>query len=463
MKMGKKHIIFGLQIFLISLVGTACNKQAFQQSAKPNIIYIMADDMGYGDLGSYGSVLISTPNLDKMADEGLRFTQHYAGSTVCAPSRGSLMTGMHTGQAYIKGNFAMTTEGNLPLPEATVTVAELLKEAGYKTGVIGKWGLGGPGSEGGPNSQGFDNSYCYLDQRNAHEYYPPYLWENEQKVILDNQGAQNEYSHHLFTEKALKFIEDQGSKPFFLYLAYTIPHGKYQIPDDAPYSEEPWTQRQKNYAAMVTLMDKDIGTIMELLKTTGIDGNTVVFFTSDNGGVPSMSDFFSSNGISRGYKGDLYEGGIRAPLIVRWPDKISQGQVSDHISAFWDFLPTACDLADIKAPLNISGISYLPELLGSKQEVHEYLYWEYFKYHFGWQPGDEGPRNHFESQAIRMGNWKGVRTGVDQDPEGTLQLFDLENDPGEQHDKAAAHPDIVEMLNQKMSEVRRDTEFFTSN
>lgn len=459
-----KHLIlYGMSVLLFITAGQACKKQSIQASGKPNIIYIMADDMGYADLGSYGSVMIRTPNLDKMADEGIRFTQHYAGSTVCAPSRGSLMTGMHTGQAYIKGNFAMTTEGNLPIPDTTVTVAELLKEAGYMTGFIGKWGLGGPGSVGGPNSQGFDYSYGYLDQRNAHEYYPPYLWENEQKVVLSNQNAQNDYSHQLFTEKALKFIEDQDSNPFYLYLAYTIPHGKYQIPDDAPYSNEPWSQKQLNYAAMVTLMDKDIGTIMELLKTLGIDDNTVVFFTSDNGGVPSMSDFFSSNGSSRGYKGDLYEGGIRAPLIVRWPDKISQGQVSDHISAFWDFLPTACDLAEINPPLNINGISYLPELLGNEQAVHEYLYWEYFKYHFGWQPGDEGPRNHFESQAIRMGKWKGVRTGVYQDPEVPLQLFDLENDPNEQHDMAGVHPDIVEMLEGRMSEARRDSEFFPSN
>jgi len=459
-----KHLIlYGMSVLLFLTAGQACNKQSIQASDKPNIIFIMADDMGYGDLGSYGGTLIRTPNLDKMADEGIRFTQHYAGSTVCAPSRGSLMTGMHTGQAYIKGNFAMTTEGNLPIPDSTVTVAELLKKAGYMTGVIGKWGLGGPASVGGPNQQGFDYSFCYLDQRNAHEYYPPYLWENEKKVILDNQDAQNDYSHHFFTEKALEFIEDHVSNPFYLYLAYTIPHGKYQIPDDAPYTEEPWTQNQRNYAAMVTLMDKDIGRIMELLKTTGIDGNTVVFFTSDNGGVPSMSDFFSSNGTSRGYKGDLYEGGIRAPLIVRWPHKIGQGQVSDHISAFWDFLPTACDLAEIDPPLNINGISYLPELLGNEQVAHEYLYWEYFKYHFGWQPGDEGPRNHFESHAIRMDKWKGVRTGVDQDPQGPLQLFDLENDPGEQHDLAGAYPEIVDMLNQRMWEVRVDSEFFTHN
>jgi arylsulfatase A-like enzyme len=239
----------------------------------------------------------------------------------------------------------MQTEGNLPLPDTTVTVAELLKQAGYRTAVIGKWGLGGPGSSGGPNSQGFEYSYCYLDQRNAHEYYPPYLWENEQKVMLDNQPDPKEYSHDLFTLKALEFIEKQGDMPVFLYLAYTIPHGKHQVPDDAPYSDRGWAQNQKNYAAMITRMDRDIGSIMDLLKLKGIDAQTIVFFTSDNGGTRQMSDFFRSNGESRGYKGDLFEGGIRVPLIVRWPGRISAGSVSSHISAFWDFLPTVCELA----------------------------------------------------------------------------------------------------------------------
>ncbi len=458
--MNRDIFLTGLWIFFISLVGTSCNKQTVQQADHPNIIYIMADDMGYADLGSYGNSMIETPNLDRMAQEGIRFTQHYAGSTVCAPSRGSLMTGMHTGQAYIKGNFAMQTEGNLPIPDTTVTVAELLKQAGYQTAVIGKWGLGGPRSVGAPNSQGFDYSYCYLDQRNAHEYYPPYLWENEQKVLLNNMGSTNDYSHDLFTEKALNFIESQGDKPFYLYLAYTIPHGKYQIPDDAPYSDRAWSQNQKNYAAMITLMDRDIGKILDLLKSKKMDQNTIVFFTSDNGGVPGMSDFFESNGASMGYKGDLYEGGIRAPLIVRWPDRINQGEVSDHLSAFWDFLPTACDLAGVEPPSGVNGISYLPELLGNQQSAHEYLYWEFFKYHYGWQPGDEGPRNHLESQALRMGFWKGVRTGINQDPQGPLQLFQLEEDPEEQNDIARLHPEIVEKLEELITNARRDSEFF---
>ena len=460
--MNRDTILARFGILAVLMAGIACNKQTLQQPEIPNIIYIMADDMGYADLGSYGSVMIQTPHLDQMAEEGIRFTQHYAGSTVCAPSRGVLMTGLHTGQAYIKGNYAMETEGNLPLPDAQVTVAEVLKTAGYKTSVIGKWGLGGPGSVGGPNNQGFDYSYCYLDQRNAHEYYPPYLWENEQKVLLDNQNAPIEYSHHLFAEKALDYIEEQSDRPFFLYLAYTIPHGKYQIPDDAPYTDMGWTQKQKTYAAMVTLMDQDIGRIFQLLKSKGIDKNTIVFFTSDNGGVRGLSDFFTSNGVSKGYKGDAYEGGIRAPLIVRWPGQIQPGQVSDHISAFWDFLPTACELAGAEPPSAINGISYLPELLGETQDRHDHLYWEYFQYHYGWKTGDPGPRNHLESQAVRMGQWKGVKANIDKNPDGTVQLFNLENDPGEANDLALAHPEIVEEIESIMTLARKDSEFFSA-
>ena len=454
--MNRNLFLTGILILLLSSV----NSGWIKQTDKPNIIYIMADDMGYGDLGCYGNDKIQTPHLDKMAQQGMRFTQHYAGSTVCAPSRGSLMTGMHTGHAYIKGNFAMQTEGNLPIPDTAVTVAEMLKKAGYHTGVVGKWGLGGPGSVGGPNNQGFDYSFCYLDQRNAHEYYPPYLWENEQKVILDNQNSPNEYSHDLFTKKALNFIKKQDDRPFFLYLPYTIPHDKYQIPSDAPYSNRDWTQKQKNYAAMITCMDKDIGKIMELLQSKGIDKNTIIFFTSDNGGVRSMSDFFKSNGKFRGYKTDLYEGGIRVPLIVRWPEKIKKGQVSDHISAFWDFLPTVCDLVNIQPPSNIDGISFLPELLGKNQPEHEYLYWEYFKYHYGWQPGDEGPRNTFDQQTVRMGKWKGIRTNIHQNPQGPVQLFNLDQDWKEEHNVAIKHPEIIKRIKKIMKTSHQDTEHF---
>lgn len=427
---------------------------------KPNIIFIMADDMGYGSPGSYGQKLIHTPNLDRMVAEGMRFTRHYSGSTVCAPSRGALMTGLHTGHAYIKGNYAMETEGNLPIPDSTITVAELLKEAGYTTAMIGKWGLGGPGSVGGPNSQGFDYSFGYLDQRNAHEYYPPYLWKNEQKYPLDNQEVPREYSHDLFTAEALSFIRASKDRPFFLYLPYTIPHGAFQIPNDAPYSNKSWSQSQKNYAAMITRLDRDVGRIIAMLKSEGLDENTIVFFTSDNGGVRGMSDFFQANGPLRGYKRDFYEGGIRVPLIVRWPGKIKQGSVSDHISAGWDFLPTACELAGVSPPEHIDGISFLPELLGKKQKSHAYLYWENFKYYYSWKPGDEGPRNGFEAQAVRLGKWKGVRHGINKDSNSPIELYDLSKDLPEKNNVADRYPDIVQRIENIMRVARHDTEFF---
>ncbi|MDX1637180.1 MAG: arylsulfatase [Balneolaceae bacterium] len=441
---------------------TGCNSVTDgSKRGQPNIIFILADDMGYADLGVYGQLRIQTPNLDTLAAEGIRFTQHYAGSTVCAPSRGVLMTGNHTGKAYIKGNFAMQTEGNLPIPDTTVTVAELLQQAGYRTGMIGKWGLGGPGSVGGPNNQGFVYSYGYLDQRNAHEYYPPYVWENEQKVFLDNQNGQNEYTHDLFTQKALQFINEDSEQPFFLYLPYTIPHGKYQVPSDAPYGSRSWNQEEKNYAAMITRMDRDVGRILDLIKENDIDEETILFFASDNGPVDNaISRFFDSNGTLRGYKTDLLEGGIRVPLIVRWPGTIQEGLVSDHVSAFWDFLPTACDLAGIDIPTETDGISYLPELLGHEQPNHDYLYWEYFKYYFGWESGDAGPRNSFAQQAVRMGKWKGLRSNIQNNPAAPVQLYNLEKDLGENTDVAAQHPDIVEQIQKIFREAHHDTEFF---
>lgn len=423
--------------------------------AKPNIIYILADDMGVHDAGCYGQQFIKTPNIDKMATEGMRFTQHYAGSTVCAPSRGTLMTGLHTGHGYVKGNFAMENEGNLPLPAETVTVAELLQSAGYKTGIMGKWGLGGPNDYGHPNKQGFDYSYCYLDQRLAHEYYPDHLWKNFEKVSLNNQ-----YSHTLFAREALHFISENKNNPFFLYLPLTIPHGKYQIPDNAPYSSEPWTEKQKNYAAMITLMDKDIGRIFSYLDSLGLDENTIVFFASDNGGVKGLSDFFESNGQLRGYKTDCYEGGIRAPLIARWPGKIVPGTTSNLISAFWDMMPTFCEIAGISSPKNIDGISMLPELLGQNQKKHDFLVWVYFTYNYGWKPGSEKPRNPLKSQAVRMGDWKADREGINNNPDAPIELYDLSKDPGEKNNVAAQFPEIVSQIEKILSEEHVDSEYF---
>ena len=451
--------LFAISVYVLIFISCLADELQAQKPDKPNIIYILADDMGVYDLGCYGQEMIQTPHLDKMAQQGMRFTEHYAGSTVCAPSRGTLMTGMHTGHGYVKGNFAMESEGNLPLPAETVTVAKVLKSAGYKTGVIGKWGLGGPNDHGHPNAQGFDYSFCYLDQRLAHEFYPDHLWRNYEKVVLNNKF----YSHDLFAKEALQFIRKNSDEPFFLYLPFTIPHGKYQVPDDKPYSDKSWPQPEKNYAAMISRMDRDIGNIFSLLDSLDIDENTVVFFASDNGGTKRMASFFNSNGPLRGFKGDAYEGGIRAPLIARWPGKIVTGQTSDHISAFWDMLPTFADIAGATVPENIDGISFLPELLNEPQEEHEFLFWSYFTYNYGWKPGAENPRNQLQSQAVRMGKWKAVRNKLNNNPDAPIELYNLFEDIGEKNNVADQFPIILKDMQRIFEEEYKDTEFFTVN
>ncbi len=424
-----------------NLLGCAAAPRAGRRR-KPNIVFLFADDLGYGDLGCFGQKEIKTPNLDRMAAEGMRFTQHYSGSTVCAPSRCVLMTGLHTGHCLIRGN------GLVPLRPEDVTVAELLKGAGYATALCGKWGLGEEGSTGIPNKQGFDYFFGYLSQVHAHNYYPEFLWQNEEKYKLRNivkrRNAKSlggvstnklDYSHDLIAAEALKFIEKNKDNPFFLYLSMTIPHanneagGKgMEVPDHGIYKDKDWPEPQKGHAAMITRMDGDIGRVFDLLKELGIDDNTLVIFTSDNGPHReggNKSDFNDSNGPLRGIKRDLYEGGIRVPTIARWPGKTRAGTVSNHISAFWDFLPTACQVAGVKPPDNIDGISYLPELLGKKQTRHEYLYWEFFE------------RN--TKQAVRMGKWKAIRA-VKTDK---IELYNLDEDLGETNDIAEKHPDVV--------------------
>jgi arylsulfatase A-like enzyme len=408
---------------------------------KPNIIFILADDLGYGDLGCYGQQMIRTPNLDQMAAEGIRFTAHYAGSTVCAPSRASLMTGLHQGHARIRGN-----SPRIPLGPDDVTVAEVLKAAGYTTGAIGKWGLGEPQTTGVPNRKGVDYWFGYLNQTHAHDYYTDYLWRNEQRVSI-KKGT---YTHDLFTGEALEFIERQRRRPFFLYLAYTIPHANnekgpegMQVPSDAPYSKEQWPQAEKNKAAMITRMDRDVGRLMSLLKKLQLDQDTVVFFSSDNGPHQeggARPEFFRSSGPLRGIKRDLYEGGIRVPMIVRWAGKIKPGQVSDYAWAFWDFLPTAADIAGASSPRGIDGISVLPVLLGREQLSHNYLYWEFHERAF--------------SQAVRIGKWKAVRRGVDK----PVEVYDLEADLAESRDLAATQPEVVRRVEEIMRLARTPTE-----
>ncbi len=417
-----------------------------QAPQRPNIVLILADDLGIGDLGCYGQRRIRTPNIDALARQGVRFTQAYAGATVCAPSRSCLMTGLHGGHTRVRDNIP---HGVFLQPD-DVTVAETLKQAGYRTCAIGKWSLGNPGSWGVARWQGFDEFYGHLNQDQAHFYYPDYLWDNDEVVLLSgNRGeAKQEYTSDLFTARGLDFVERNAQRPFFLYLAYTLPHwSDYPrdtpesqiVPSDEPYTQEPWPQVERNYAAMVTRLDRHVGEVMRKLSELGLDSNTLVLFSSDNGPSAERShdpDFFESGGGLRGYKRDLYEGGIRAPLIARWPGRIGAGSTSDHVCAFWDFLPTAAELAGLPPPARTDGVSFAPALLGGDQPKHDYLYFDYGHV-----------RREFK-QAVRWGRWKAVRNGVD----AAVELYDLEADPGEQRDVSADNPGVVARLEALIAE-----------
>ena len=417
----------------------------------PNLIFIMADDLGYGDLGCYGQQLIQTPNLDRMAAEGMRFTSFYAGSTVCAPSRCSLMTGRHTGHAAIRGN------GNQPLPTEEVTVAEVLQSRDYRCALVGKWGLGEEGSVGIPTRQGFDEFFGYLNQSHAHNYYPAFLWQGETKLPLTNivtpkgrgmggvASERHQYSHDLFTQEALAFISRCRDQPFFLYLPYTIPHanneaGKagMEVPDFGPYQEQPWPDPQKGHAAMISRLDRDVGRLLQHLKNLDLDRRTVVFFTSDNGPHQeggARAEFFDSNGQLRGLKRDLTEGGLRVPLIVRAPGRVAPGTTSDLPCAAWDMLPTLAELAGTAPPDGLDGISIAATLLDQAgQQEHDSLYWAFY---------ERGG-----AQAVRAGPWKAICKPAD----APLQLFQLERDPGETEDVAASHPDIVLRMKEWMTQ-----------
>ena len=466
---------------------------------KPNIIYILADDLGYGDLGCFGQEKIETPNIDKLAEQGMRFTQNYAGSAVSAPSRCVTFTGLHTGHAYIRGNDEMgkrgdvwnhaamladsTLEGQRPMPAGTVTFPILLQQNGYATGCIGKWGLGYPGSESTPNKMGFDFFYGYNCQRQAHNYYPPFLYRNEAREYLPNQLLEpktatdkgvdpyNEESYRKYTqeiyspdrmyEEILQFVEKNRKKPFFLAWTTTLPHTPLQAPkrwvdyyvekfgDEKPY----WGKRgypcrypHATYAAMISYLDEQVGGLVKRLKELGLYDNTIIMFTSDNGpainsgGIDSpwfdsARPFKSENGWG---KTSLHEGGIRVPLIVVWKDKVKQASVSKHICASWDVFPTICEMAGIRSSIKTDGISFLPELLGKRQERHKYLYWEY--------PEGGGKK------AIRMGKWKGLLVNVKKHGEKNFMLFDLEEDPCEQQDVSAQYPEIVAQMRLNMKE-----------
>ena len=444
------------------------------EEKKPNIIYILADDLGYNEVGCYGQKKIKTPHIDKLALEGMKFTNHYSGSAVCAPSRCVLLTGKHTGRSYIRNNRGRPVKGQFPISDETVTLGELLQKQGYKTCVVGKWGLGGPDTTGLPNKQGFDHFYGYLDQWRAHNYYPTYLYRNNTQVPLRNpdfkshqkikkahknakdwkQYSGRDWAEDLMTEECLSFIKKNKDKPFFLYFASPVPHVAIQVPEEAmaeyegkfpetPYLGQkgylPHPKPRTGYAAMVTRFDKHIGQIMSLLKELKIDDNTIVIFSSDNGPTfngGSDSAFFESNKPFSGLKCSLKEGGIRVPMIVRWPGKIKANSVTHHISAFDDVLPTLMELSGGKTPKDCTGLSFLPALLGKEQKARQYLYWE-----FGRQ------------QAIRVGDWKLYRTS---NKTGKIKsfLYNLKDDVAESKNLAAEKPDVLHKLIKMTKEAR---------
>ena len=448
---------------------TAAEKQQSSQQKKPsetqkNIIFIMVDDLGYGDLGSYGQELIKTPSLDKMAAEGMRFTDFYAGSTVCAPSRSVLMTGLHMGHTPVRGNAGKEIQ---TLVDSDVTVAEVLQDAGYKTALIGKWGLGDDGNTGLPNDQGFDYFFGYLNQVHAHNHYPEWLWRNKDKVKLDNIAEpspfaymdfhggvarpenRKQYSSDLFYEESLAFLDKAGDEPFFLFLSLTSPHANneaekvdwahgMEVPSYGPYAGLDWSEEAKGYAGMVHHIDEGVGSILEKLKQLGIEDDTYVMFTSDNGPHREGGndpDFFDSNGPFKGIKRSFHDGGIRVPFIVWSPGVVPANTTSDHIGYFGDLMAFVADVAGVKAPDDIDSLSFLPEILGDAagQPKHEFVYFEF--YEMG------------GIQAVRHNQWKALRTPFH---EGDIQLYDMSQDPGEENNVAANHPELVKRIAQMM-------------
>lgn len=439
---------------------------------QPNIVYILADDLGYGDLSCYGQTKFSTLNIDRLAKEGMQFSQHYAGSSVCAPSRCSLMTGLHTGHCQIRGNKGTPPEGQHPLKANTQTMARLLGQAGYATGAFGKWGLGGPGSSGDPNRQGFDTFFGYKCQSLAHHYYPAYLWRNQEKVVLEGNdpiAKKGQYAPDLIAEEMLGFVRQHADKPFFMFVPFTIPHAELAAPDDSmakyrgrfaepkpfvnegPQGYRSQTHPRAAFAAMVDRMDGYVGRLLDLLKELNLEENTIVMFSSDNGPHNEGGadpDFFDSNGPLTGYKRDLYEGGIRVPMLVRWPGRVKAGSTCEHICAFWDVLPTCAELAGQPAPMGIDGISFLPTLLGygKAQTPPAHLYWEFH---------EQGGK-----QAVRMGKWKAVRLNAQQAPDGPIELYDLSRDIGEKNNVAAKNKDVVEEMAARMRVSRLPSQDF---
>jgi arylsulfatase A-like enzyme len=427
---------------------------------RPNIILVQADDLGYGDLSAYGQALFKTPSLDRLAARGIRFTEYYAGSTVCAPSRAALMTGLHTGHAWIRGN------GDIPLRDEDRTIAMALRDAGYRTAVVGKWGLGTPGTSGQPDKKGFDYSFGFLDHRHAHRQFTDHLYRNAEPIVTD----EGDYVNDLFTREALSVLKDADPRPFFLYLNYTVPHAELRVPDEAlqplrgTFEETPFVNaaadgRTKRvdetslgyrsqpapkaaFVAMIQRMDRDIGRLTDALRDRGIDRQTLFMFVSDNGphregGAAPV--FFKSAGGLRGIKRDLYEGGIRVPMIASWPGTIPEGRVSAHPWAHWDMFPTVAELAAAKTPAGLDGVSMVRALRGQTQRPHEFLYWEFHERGF--------------QQAVRMGRWKAVRLSKD----APLEIYDLQSDPAEASNVAGANPAVVKTIEAYLRTARTDS------
>lgn len=452
------------------ILALCCISNFSHAASKPNVVYIIADDLGYGDLSVYGQTHFQTPNIDALAKKGMLFKQHYSAAPVCAPARGALMTGYHVGHGAVRGNSEVMPEGQQSMPADTFTIAQLFKKAGYATGAFGKWGLGAPGTASEPLKMGFDHFYGFNCQRQAHHYYPYFLWNDHQREILwGNFGLETqEYAPDLIQAKALQFVETNKDRPFFMYYPMIQPHAEMFAPekymakyrgkflpesdykgiDGGPefrkkdYGSQP--EAHAAFAAMVATMDDDIGELMAKLEELGIADNTLVMFTSDNGPHQEGGhdpDYFNSAGGLRGYKRDLYEGGIRIPMIAMWPGKIPSGSVTDHISAFQDILPTMADVTGQPTPAGIDGISLLPTLLQKgSQRPHDYLYWEFHEL--------DG------RVAIRKGNWKGVRYNVSIDPNSPLELYDLSKDPSEKSNVAAANPEVVRDLTELIKGAR---------
>ncbi len=475
----------------LSFAFYSCSQES-KENSKPNIIYILADDLGYGELGVYGQKIIETPNIDMLAEGGMKFTQHYSGAPVCAPARCVLLTGKHSGNAHIRGNDEWRSrgdvwnfqamfddpnlEGQRPIPDSIITLPEMLQEAGYATGGVGKWGLGAPNTEGVPYKQGFDLFYGYNCQRQAHTYYPMHLWRNEEKVLLnnklvapntklsadadlDNEAAYadftlTDYAPDLMQNEALGFIEKNKDKPFFLYYASPVPHVPLQAPqrwveyykkklgDEAPYDGNkgyfPNHTPNATYAAMISYLDEQVGELVTRLKTLGLYENTLIIFSSDNGPTyagGANTPFFDSAApfvTKRGRgKGSVYEGGIRVPMIAHWPGHIKPGSVSNHISAFQDVYPTLAELTQASPKTSLDGLSFLPALMEKEQTEHPFLYWEF--------PESGG------QQALRMGKWKAVRQNIKKG-ELDIELYNLETDLQEQNNVAVEQPELIEEI-----------------